>query len=151
VVLPALAQKLVDDADLPIHSAALMNPTPDSITTSLTASLKVPLGLTVNLDATDLMLYNPKTEPFTPYITVSLPAQKLKGNTTISVVDQVVKIENMSEFLGFLKDAVYAEEFTLYARGKSTAHIGKLKASVKFNKGVKMKGMLHETYLYFLF
>ena len=118
-----------------------MAPTPETITTSLTASLKVPLGLTVKLAPTKLSLYNPKTKPFTPYITVELPAQKLKGNTTISITDQVVTIQNMTEFLGFLSEAVYAEDFTLYARGKTSARLGALKVSVTLDKGVKMKGM----------
>jgi hypothetical protein len=118
----------------------LMSPTPNTITTSLTASLKVPLGLTVNLDPTQLSLYNPKTSPFTPYLTVSLPAQKLKGNTTIEVKDQVITIDNMGEFEEFLREAVYAEEFTLWAKGKTTARLGALKVSVTLNKGVKLKG-----------
>jgi hypothetical protein len=147
VILPALAQKLVDSANLPIHSAKLMKPGPDSITVSLVASLKVPLGLTVKLDATELHLYSPETKPFSPYVTVTLPAQKLKGNTTISLLNQTVKIQNMTEFTAFLKKAVYAEEFVLYAKAKSTAHLGKLNVKIHLNKGVKLKGKLPHLYL----
>ena len=130
----------MDDANLPIHAAMLMSPTPNTITTSLTASLKVPLGLTVKLDPTKLQLYNPKTKPFKPYITVTLPAQSLKGNTTIELKDQVVEIEEMAEFEEFLREAVYAKDFVLSARGKTTARLGALKVSVTLDKGVEMKG-----------
>jgi hypothetical protein len=140
VLLPVIAQKLVDSADLPIHSSELMSPTPDSIEVSLTASLKVPLGLSVKLDPTALSLYRPETKPFTPYVTVHLPAQTLKGNTTITLKNQRVKIQNMTEFLGFLEAAVNAEDFVLSARGHTTAHLGKLKVKVTLDKGVKLKG-----------
>lgn len=118
-----------------------MSPTPNTITASLTASLKVPLGLTVKLDPTKLQLYNPKTKPFKPYLTVNLPAQKLKGNTTIRITDQVVEITEMAEFEEFLREAVYAEDFVLYARGKTTARLGAIKVSITLDKGVKLKGM----------
>lgn len=118
-----------------------MAPTPNTITTSLTASLKVPLGLSVKLAPTKLQLYNPKTKPFKPYITVLLPTQTLKGNTTIEVKDQKVEIEDMAEFEEFLREAVYAEDFELFARGKTSASLGSIKVSVTLDKGVKMKGM----------
>jgi hypothetical protein len=118
-----------------------MQPAPDAITVSLISSLKVPLGMTIRLSPSNLSLYRPETKPFTPFVTVRLPGQKLKGNATISVENQRVKIQNMTEFLGFLHTAVYAEEFVL------PAHLGKLKIKLTINKGVKLKGKLHHTCL----
>ncbi|KIW02270.1 uncharacterized protein PV09_06420 [Verruconis gallopava] len=141
VILPAIAQRLVDSASLPISSSKLMKPTPDTITVSLVASLKVPLGLTVHLDPTDLHLYRPETHPFTPYVTVRLPAQKLHGNTTITLENQTVQIQNLTEFQAFLTTAVYAEEFILSARGSTTAHLGALKVPLTLDKGIKLKGL----------
>jgi hypothetical protein len=141
VILPAVAQRLVNSTNLPIHSTTLNNPTADTITVSLVASLKVPLGMSVSLATTSLHLYRPETKPFTPYLTVTLPAQKLKGNATIAIENQVVKIENMVEFLGFLTEAVYAEEFVLNAKASTTAHLGAIKIPLKLNKGVKLKGL----------
>ena len=134
---------MVDDAGLPIHSVSILNPTPNSTTLSLTASLKVPAGLTVRLDPIVLQLYRPETKPdIVPYVNFELPEQRLKGNSTISVVNKTVEIANKQEFIKFLDQAVVQETFILAARGETTAHLGALKAKITLDKQVKLNGKL---------
>ena len=140
VAFPAIAQRMVDDAALPIHSAMIMYPTPDSVQYSLVASLKVPLSFTVHLDPITLHLYRHESDPDNPYIDVGLPAYDLKGNSTISVEGQEVTILDMDEFTEFLTAAVYQETFLLAAKGSTTAHLGALKADITLDRKIEQPG-----------
>jgi hypothetical protein len=140
VIFPALAQSLVNKADLPIHAASLMSPTLETLAVSLVASINVPKPFSVDLKPVNLSLFRRETKPFTPYVTVRLPQYHLKGNSTIAIRSQTVEVINETEFKSFLRDAVYGENFTLSARGSTTANLGKLKAKVTLDKDVKLKG-----------
>jgi len=120
-----------------------MNPTPTSVEYSLIASLKVPVaGLTVRLDPMTLELYNPTTKPnIIPYMQVSLPEYHLKGKTTVAVVNQTAQIENGSQFEEFLTQAIYAENFTLAAKGSTNAYLGKLKAKLTLDKEIELAAL----------
>lgn len=141
VIIPAIAQRLVDDAAIPIKFAQVLQPTPDSITFSLSASLKVPLGLSVTIDPLDLSLFNREVKPMKPYITAPLGRIRLKGESAITVSNQTTKIQDQDEFIKFLSKAVYSKRFTLSAYGKTTAHLGKLKVPLKLDKDIELDGM----------
>ncbi|KAJ5087917.1 hypothetical protein N7456_011533, partial [Penicillium angulare] len=141
VILPAIAQKLVDDAKIPIHSASVVRPTPDKITFSLDASLNVPLGLSVTIDAFNLSLFNRQVKPMTPFVIVSLNDTHLKGNSELKISGQTTEVLDEIQFTDFLANAVYSETFTLSAYGKTTAHLGKLKVPLKLDKDVQLKGL----------
>lgn len=140
VILPAIAQRLVNNAKIPIHSAEVLRPTPDSITFSLAASLNVPLGLSVEIDAFNLSLFNRQVKPMTPFITVPLGKTHLKGNSELTVTNQTTHILDETQFVDFLANAVYSKTFTLSAYGKTTAHLGKLKIPLKLDKDVELDG-----------
>lgn len=140
VIIPAIAQRLVSDADIPVHSVEVLNPTSDNITFSLHASLKVPLGLSVRIDPFNLSLFNREVKPMTPYVTVPLGKIKLKGQSAISLTNQTTSIQNMEEFTNFLTKAVYSKRFTLSAYGKTTAHLGKIKVPLKLDKDLELDG-----------
>ena len=140
VAFPAIAQRMVDDAALPIHSAMIMYPTPDSVEYSLVASLKVPLGFKVHLDPITLHLYRHQSGPENPYIDVNLPEYDLKGNSTISIEGQEVTILDVDEFTEFLAAAVYQETFLLATKGSTTAHLGALKADITLDRQIEQPG-----------
>jgi hypothetical protein len=140
VILPAIAQRLVDDADLPIRSARIMNPTPDSVVYSLVSSLKIPAGVAVDLKPITLSLYTNETGPTQPYIKVDLPEYHLSGETTISISNQSVTIIDQTQFRKFLATAVNSKEFTLSASGSTAAYLGILKVPITLNKNVKLGG-----------
>lgn len=131
---------MVDDADLPIHSAMIMNPAPDNVEYSLVASIKVPPPITVHLNPITLHLYRHQSNPSNPYIDIDLPAYDLKGNSTISVKSQEVGILDMDEFTKFLTAAVHQETFTLAVKGSTTARLGKLKADVTLDRQIEQPG-----------
>lgn len=105
---------------------------------SLVANLNIPKPFSVVLDPINLTLYDKKTG--VDYLTVPLPEYHLKGNATINVTPQTVHIQNMTEWVNFLHVAVYSENFTMSARGTTTARLGKLKAKIKLDKDVTLTG-----------
>jgi hypothetical protein len=118
-----------------------MNPGENTVSYSLTASLKVPKPFTVHMDPTVLELYRPETKPNrVPYIKVELPALKLHGNAAVNITEQQATILDKDQFTQFLAYAVYQEEFEMSAYGKTTAYLGKLKAHITLDKTVKLKG-----------
>lgn len=132
---------MVNDANLPIYSASITNPTPDSVQYSLVAGLSVPKPFTVKLRPIALNLLVDENPPNRhPYISVSLPEQNLKGNATITVTNQTTKILDKEIFGIFLHSAVYQETFILSASGETDAYVGKLKTHIRLDKKVELKG-----------
>lgn len=132
---------MVDNAQLPIHSARILRPTPDSVEFTLSASLKVPRPFTVRLDPITLSLYRQETNPNPiTYMNVSLPKMSLHGNSSVRVVNQTSKILNHDQFKNFLTSAVYSDTFDMAASGSTTAHLGKLRAKLRLDKVIKMNG-----------
>lgn len=141
VIVPAIMQRIVDTTDLPVHSASLLAPTANGVQFSLNVSLKVPAGITVDLKPLTLGLFNANTSSAkNPYLKLSLPETKLKGNTTISVADQEAQILDLEQFTDFIGTYVKSDEFVLSEAGETTAFLGALKAPIKLNKNIKMKG-----------
>ncbi|OBT61226.1 hypothetical protein VE03_08700 [Pseudogymnoascus sp. 23342-1-I1] len=142
IVFPAIAQRMVNDASLPIYSASITNPTPESVQYSLFAGLNVPKPFTVKLKPIALNLLVDQEPPNrNPYITVQLPEQNLKGNATITVTNQTTNILDQEIFGTFLNSAVYQETFFLSASGETDAYVGKLKAHIRLDKKVELKGL----------
>lgn len=132
---------MVNDATLPIYSASITNPTPDSVQYSLFAGLSVPRPFTVKLKPISLNLLVDQNPPNrNPYISVKLPEQNLKGNATITVTNQTTNILDQDIFETFLHSAVYQETFILSASGETDAYVGKLKAHIRLDKKVELKG-----------
>ncbi|KAL5348914.1 hypothetical protein ACLOAV_006339 [Pseudogymnoascus australis] len=142
VIFPAIAQRMVNDANLPIYSASITNPTPNSVQYSLFAGLSVPKPFTVKLKPIALNLLVDQEPPNrNPYITVQLPEQNLKGNATITVTNQTTNILDQEIFGTFLHSAVYQETFVLSAYGETNSYLGKLKAHLRLDKKVELKGL----------
>jgi hypothetical protein len=124
-----------------------MNPTPSTISYSISSSLKIPAGLSVDLKAIALSLYTNDSGPTDPYVKVNLPEYHLKGTTAINITCQTVDILDEARFEEFIHSAVANKEFTLSASGSTTVYLGVLEAPIKLTKQVKLTGkrLLHLT------
>ncbi|KAF2488820.1 hypothetical protein BU16DRAFT_425334, partial [Lophium mytilinum] len=144
VIIPALAQRIINVAALPIHWVHILDPKADSVGLSFQAGLKVPIGLTVTLNPFTMSLYDKNDDgKSVTYINANLPDYKLHGNANLTVPYQVNKILDKPMFSSFMSDAVNNAEFTLKAKslGKATANFGKLKAKVNIKKDITLKGI----------
>jgi hypothetical protein len=105
----------------------------------ISSSLSIPAGLTVDLDPVSLFLFNRTSD--VSFTKVDLPGYKLKGESAIVVKDQIVKIDNSTELVSFLRAAFLNEKVTLNVRGSTTAHLGALKADVTLDKSVEINAL----------
>ncbi|RJE20820.1 hypothetical protein PHISCL_06839 [Aspergillus sclerotialis] len=141
VAIPAIAQRIVDGTDLPLHAASLLDPKPDKVSFSLHTSLKVPAGLQIHIDPLKLSAFRRDVTPIDPYLAVPVPAYDLKGTTQIEVTRNDTNILNQQEFVQTLTDAVYNKRFIMSAKGKTLGHLGALKTPLKLNKDLDLAGL----------
>ncbi|KAL4996719.1 hypothetical protein BDV10DRAFT_202311 [Aspergillus recurvatus] len=141
VAIPAIAQRLVEDTSLPIYAAHITNPKPDAVTFTLDTGLSVPLGLSVRLDPFNLNLFNRDSDPEITYLTVPVPEYKIKGKTNLTVTSENTPVLDEDEFVKALTEAVYSKRFTLSALGKTTGHLGAIKAGITLDKDVELNGL----------
>jgi hypothetical protein len=140
-VVPALAQRIVDDTNLPIYEGSIKALSDTQVSVGLRTALDVPAGLTVSLDGFVLYLYNSDSEGFNPYTSVSLSPETVKGHTVISIQDQVVDIGNRTELNKWLQRTLSNKTSDISVRGDTTAHLGALKAPIHLEKTVSINGL----------
>ncbi|CAL5872809.1 uncharacterized protein PFLUO_LOCUS7078 [Penicillium psychrofluorescens] len=142
IVIPAIAQLIVNKTNLPVYSASIMDPKPDKLTFTLHTSLKIPSGLSVRTNPLNLSLFNQDVRPMEPYLLVALPAYNLKGGTNMmSVTRRNTEILNESQFVKLLTTAVYGKSFVMSAKGSTVGHLGALKTSLTLDKNIELNGM----------
>lgn len=141
IIIPAVGQRIVDQTDLPVHAAEILDPTPESVTFTLHTSLAVP-KLRIHIDPLTLTLFNRDVTPMQPYLKVPLPSYNLKGTTSISVTRNDSQILDESQLVTALTRAVYQRRFVLSAKGSTMGHLGALNAHLKLDKDVELNGML---------
>ncbi|KAL4864998.1 hypothetical protein BDV12DRAFT_211282 [Aspergillus spectabilis] len=141
VAIPAIAQRLVDDTNLPVYAAHITNPKPDALTFTLDTGLKIPLGLSVKLDEFELDLFNRDSDPEITYLSVLVPSYTIKGKTNLTVTSEDTPVLDQDEWVKSLTKAVYSKRFTLSAIGKTTGHLGAIKAGITLNKDVELDGL----------
>ncbi|KAL2384002.1 hypothetical protein RJZ90_002244 [Blastomyces dermatitidis] len=134
-------ERMVDYTGLPVHAGKLMNPTPDSLDYSISASLKVPAPFIVQLDPLTINLDRAQDTPEQAYVGIPLPRLELKGNLTIELVDETVPILHQVDFTKFLFELTHQRTFVLAVEGITVAYLGKLRAKVKLDKKLELNGM----------
>lgn len=130
---------MVDQANLPITSTKLLNPTPEAIEFSMVGSFSVPMS--VNLDDVPIKLYRDIDQDVPPWTGITIPGMHLEGNTTLQVQGQKARIHHMDEFTKFVGQALNQKTFSLKVMGSSTVHIGALSADITLDKNIEMAGM----------
>lgn len=140
VIVPALAQRIVDDTNLPIFGGTLIAMSDDSVKIGLNTALTVPGGLSVKLEALELWLYN-KGAGFIPWSMVPLDGQTVSGRTEINVVDQVVGVGDREQLHEWLSHMLYDKTADISAKGNTTAHLGALNFGVKLDKTVTIDAL----------
>lgn len=137
-----MAQRVVDDTDLPIQNATLKAVSSDLIQVSLTTSLNVPKGLRVGLDAFSLYMYNPATPGgFYPYLSLDMQGMTLAGDTAITVTDRLLRVSNHTELDRWLNRTFVDDSTELSVKGDTTAHLGALKMPIRLAKTVPLAGL----------
>jgi hypothetical protein len=142
VVVPAIAQRILNDTDLPVHSAQILDPKVSQVSFTLDTSLNVPMGLRIRTDPISLSLFHRDVQPMQPYLVVNLPSYSLKGNTNMTVTQDNTDILNEDQFIKTLTQAVYSKRFTMSAKGSTVGHLGALNAPLTIDKDIELDGTI---------
>ncbi|KAI1496524.1 hypothetical protein F5X99DRAFT_422051 [Biscogniauxia marginata] len=143
-IIPAIAQDIVNKADLPVYGGSLRAVSHDSLRIGLQTSLSIPTGLHVRLDPTELWLYNTESQNFNPYTMVPLGGQDVSGTTYINVEDDA-SILNLTEIERFLQKFLVSESIDLSFKGNTTAHLGAIKSHIDLEKSLQIPGLRNFT------
>jgi hypothetical protein len=105
---------------------------------SLNASIKVPVAF--DLKALTLNMFTNDSDAENPYARITLPEQKLDGQTTISITNQTTQILNQTQFQSFLANTVNSGTFNLNIEGSTDGFLGSLKTPITLNKQIPLTG-----------
>ncbi|PIG79322.1 hypothetical protein AARAC_004232 [Aspergillus arachidicola] len=136
VIIPAIAQRVLDNASLVLTETSVMQPRPDSIMLSLKTALKLPIGVPVRIDPIAISLFNRKETGNGTWAKVYLDGATIDGNTTLAVSNQFTPL-NVEQWKEYVHSVVFEKNAPLSLHGKTTAYLGKLKNHVTMDKDVK--------------
>ncbi|KAJ5120997.1 uncharacterized protein N7515_008958 [Penicillium bovifimosum] len=136
VVIPAVAQLVVNKADIRLIKAEVMNPTPESVRMTLETKINLKLALPVRLDPVVFYTFVRKFGHETPYAAIDIPGQTVKGNYSLGVYDQFTPLLNLTTWEEFVHQAVYQEKTSLSLYGKTTGYLGVLKNKITLDRNI---------------
>lgn len=106
---------------------------------ALNTSLSTPLP--VRVSNVTINLYNKDTEPYSPFVNLTITGQKLDGDTKTVVQQQTVIIVNESEIINWMGKVFDENEVDLSVRGNPTIYLGDLKSEPSLDKTIKLPGL----------
>ncbi|PLB53419.1 hypothetical protein P170DRAFT_445175 [Aspergillus steynii IBT 23096] len=136
LIIPAIAQRVVDNSTLLLVKADIMQPRPESVQMTIVSALKLPLGVPVRIDPMTLDLFN-RASPSDngTWGQMHLKDYVISGNTTLGVDKQFTPL-NVTEWTQYVHNTVFMKHAPLSARGKTTAYLGQIKNHVTMNKDI---------------
>ncbi|RAL01834.1 DUF3712 domain-containing protein [Aspergillus ibericus CBS 121593] len=135
VIIPAIAQRVVDGSTLLLVHADVLQPRPDSIMLSIKSALDLPINLPVRIDPITLSLFNRDLPENNTWAKLYMDGAKIKGNSTLQVDNQYTPL-NVYQWTQYVRGTVFEAHAPLSVKGSTTAYIGKLKSRVTLNKDI---------------
>lgn len=136
VVIPAIAQLVVDKSDLVLVNAVVNQPKPDSVMLTLQTKVDLHLAVPARIEDLPLKLFERVYGTDDAYASIVLPGQTIKGNHSMGVSDQFTPLGNMTAWKMFVHQVVFQEETSLAVSGSTNAFLGVLKSHVHLNKNI---------------
>ncbi|GIJ88016.1 hypothetical protein Asppvi_006932 [Aspergillus pseudoviridinutans] len=136
VILPAVSQRVVDNSDLVLVDASVMQPRPDSVILTMQSALKLPIGLPVRIDPITLDLFNRDEPGNGTWTKLYLNGTTISGNTTLGVTNQFSPL-NTDQWAKYVHSVVFEEHAPLSLKGTTMSYLGKLKSRVTMDKTIK--------------
>lgn len=136
VIIPAVAQRVVDTSTLLLVKADVMKPRPDSVELTIESALKLPIGVPVRIDPMTLELFNRDNKGGNgTWGKLFLKDYTISGNTTLGVKNQHTPL-NVTEWTQYVHNVVFMKHGPLSVYGKTTAYLGQLKNHVTMDKDI---------------
>ncbi|KAF7183961.1 hypothetical protein CNMCM7691_004451 [Aspergillus felis] len=136
VILPAVSQRVVNNSDLVLVDANVMQPRPDSVILTMQSALKLPIGLPVRIDPITLDLFNRDEPGNGTWAKLYLNGTTISGNTTLGVTNQFTPL-NADQWAKYVRSVVFEEHAPLSLKGTTMSYLGKLKSRVTMDKTIK--------------
>ncbi|KAL2830146.1 hypothetical protein BJY01DRAFT_261011 [Aspergillus pseudoustus] len=135
VVIPAIAQLVVNKSTLLLVNATLLQPHPDSVILTLEAALDLPINLPVRIDPLVLEVYNKNKDGNNTIFSSRIDGTVVDGNTTLGVQDRFTPL-NVPMWTDYVHQVVTEPDAPLPVRGSTNAYLGILKSHVKVDKDI---------------
>ncbi|KAK1148741.1 hypothetical protein N8T08_008626 [Aspergillus melleus] len=135
VIIPAIAQRVVDNSTLLLVKADVMHPRPESVQLTIESALKLPLGVPVRIDPMTLELFNRASPGNGTWGKLYLKDYVISGNTTLGVDKQFTPL-NVAEWTQYVHNVVFMKHGPLSVWGKTTAYLGQIKNHVTMDKDI---------------
>ncbi|CAG8243128.1 unnamed protein product [Penicillium salamii] len=141
VVIPAVAQLVVNKSDLWIVNAEVLNPTPTTVEMTLAAKVNLKLALGVRLDPVIFYAFVRSYGHENSYLQIDIPGQTIKGNYTLGVANQHTPLLNLTTWETFVHQTVFQKETALSLYGVTNGYLGVLKSHIVLNKDVMIPSL----------
>ncbi|KAH1305382.1 hypothetical protein KXX17_000996 [Aspergillus fumigatus] len=136
VILPSVSQRVVNNSNLVLVDASVMQPRPDSVILTMQSALKLPIGLPVRIDPIILDLFNRGESGNSTFAKLYLNGTTISGNTTLGVTSQFTPL-NVDQWTKYVRGVVFEEHAPLSLKGTTMSYLGKLKSRVTMDKTIK--------------
>jgi hypothetical protein len=148
--LPAFAQYMVDNIDIPLNvNTSLYEPTNDTITWDLFTKVKVPAAIFPKLKPMNVSFYREQTkENPIPYATVELPQLDFGPGDLLAVQGQKLRLGDITQFATFIGEAAAQDTFRIVGSGKTEACIAGLCVKTDIYKFIDFPGMSRSCHCY---
>lgn len=127
LIIPAIAQDLLNSGSIVIDSASILQPTNNSVILSIASHIYVPGPFTVHTDEEHLQLYVPQVGSDYPMALLNLPAASVHKNTSIGENGQYTVFENYTSWQNFVHNTIFLSAGSLGLKGKIGTQLGKIK------------------------
>ncbi|KAL2858993.1 hypothetical protein BJX68DRAFT_277661 [Aspergillus pseudodeflectus] len=135
VVIPAVAQLVVNKSTLLLVNATLIQPRPDSVMLTLEAALDLPIELPVRIEPLVLEVYDKWTDGNNTIFSSRIDGATIDGNTTLGVQNRFTPL-NVPLWTDYVHRVVTEPNAPLPVRGSTNAYLGILKSHVKVDKDI---------------
>ncbi|KAL4922905.1 hypothetical protein BDW62DRAFT_4605 [Aspergillus aurantiobrunneus] len=135
IVIPAIAQLVVNNSTLLLVNAQIMEPRPDSILLTLQAALDLPLTLPVRIESLTLAVYKHDVQGNDTIFQSTIDGTIIDGNTTLGVQETYTPV-NVPLWTQYVHQVVFEPHAPLPVKGETNAYLGVLKSHVKVDKDI---------------
>ncbi|EEA27255.1 conserved hypothetical protein [Talaromyces marneffei ATCC 18224] len=142
LIIPRIAQDLLNSGSIVIDSSSILQPTNNSVILSIASHIYIPGPFTVHTDPQQLQLYIPQVGSEYPMALVNLPAAKIHKNTSIGEDNQYTVFENYTSWNNFVHNTIFLNAGSLGMKGKVVTQLGKIKKfTLDLDKVVPSNGL----------
>ncbi|KAL2787041.1 hypothetical protein BJX66DRAFT_346442 [Aspergillus keveii] len=135
VVIPAVAQLVVNKSTLLLVNATIIQPRPDSVMLTLEAALDLPIELPVRIEPLVLEVYDKWSDGNNTIFSSRIDGTTIDGNTTLGVKNKFTPL-NVPLWTDYVYRVLTEPNAPLPVRGSTNAYLGILKSHVKVDKDI---------------